>query len=85
MSVGIIGCGYVFDHYMATWAKHSGLVLRGVTDIDRTRAEAVGRFYDLRVYASTDELLADPDIDIIANLPSIESHHEVTVAALEAG
>lgn len=85
MNIGIIGCGYVFDHYMATWEKHPNLVLRGIADIDGPRADAVGRFYGLRVYGSTEEMLADPEIDIVANLTSIESHHEVTMAALAAG
>lgn len=85
MNIGVVGCGYVFDHYLATWAKHPGLVLRGVTDIDRERAETVGRAYGLRVYPSTRALLADPAIDIVANLTSIESHFEVSRDALCAG
>ena len=85
MRVGIIGCGYVFDHYMSTFRNHRGLELAGVTDVDRPRAEHVGQAYGLKVYASNEELLADSSIELVLNLTSIESHYEVTRAALLAG
>jgi len=85
MIVGVIGCGYVFDHYMSTWARHPWLVLKGVADIDTARREMVARAYDVKAYASNEELLADPEITIVANFTSIESHFEVTRAALMAG
>lgn len=85
MKIGIIGCGYVFDHYMATWKKHPGLVIAGIADRDAGRLAAAARFYGLQTYPDTAALLADPEVTIVANLTSIESHYEVTRAALEAG
>jgi predicted dehydrogenase len=85
MKIGIIGCGYVFDHYMATWGRHPGLVLKGVADIDAARRDKVANFYSLKAYASNEELISDPEIGIVVNLTSIESHEQVTRAALEAG
>lgn len=83
--VGIVGCGYVFDHYMATWASHPELEIRGVTDLDRNRTQAVSQAYGLKVYDTIQELLADPLVDIVLNLTSIQSHYEVTKTALLAG
>jgi predicted dehydrogenase len=85
MKVGIIGCGYVFDHYMSTWGRHPRLDLAGVADIDVARLARVAEFYKLRTYPSNAALLADPDIGIVVNLTSIEAHDEVTRAALLAG
>jgi predicted dehydrogenase len=85
MGVGIVGCGYVFDHYLATWDRHPALRLRGIHDADPVRAAAVSRAYGLRDYGSLADLLADPDIEIMVNLTSIGSHYDVTRAALEAG
>lgn len=85
MRIGVIGCGYVFDHYMSTLRQHSTLSIAGVTDINRARAEQVGGFYGLKVYESNEDLLADPEVMLILNLSSIDSHYEVTKAALEAG
>ncbi len=85
MKIGFVGCGYVFDHYMTTFARHRGLSIAGVSDIDRARAEAVGAYYGLKVYESTEALLADPGIETVVNLTSIPAHYEVSRAALEAG
>ncbi|MFS4437714.1 Gfo/Idh/MocA family protein [Paracoccaceae bacterium GXU_MW_L88] len=85
MKIGIIGCGYVFDHYMATRAKHPHVEIAGITDKDTARAVHVADFYDLKQYPDNAAMLADPEIDIIVNLTSIEAHNDVTRAALEAG
>ncbi len=85
MKLGIIGTGYVFDHYMTTIARHPELEIVGVTDIDTRRAAEVGRYYGLKVYETNAALLADPEVECVVNLTSIGSHGEVTRAALEAG
>lgn len=85
MKIGIIGCGYVFDHYMSTWGRHPDLVIKGVADRDPARVKTVTEAYGLQGFATNEALLADPEIGIVVNLTSIESHYEVTKAALEAG
>lgn len=85
MKIGVIGCGYVFDHYMTTLPRHPRLEIAGVADRDGTRARAVGECYGLHVYDDAATLLADPEIAIVANFTSIESHNEISRAALEAG
>ena len=42
MKIGVIGCGYVFDHYMTTLAKHPRLEIAGLADRNTDRAQAVG-------------------------------------------
>ncbi|MEX2517997.1 MAG: Gfo/Idh/MocA family oxidoreductase [Paracoccaceae bacterium] len=85
MKFGIIGCGYVFDHYMATLARHPGLELAGVADLDAARLKQATEFYGLTAYESVEALLADPEIALVANFTSIEAHYEVSKAALLAG
>jgi predicted dehydrogenase len=85
MKIGVIGCGYVFDHYMATFGRHPGIELAGVADRDMARARQVGDYYNLHVYETPQAPLDDPEVEIIANFTSIESHYEVSKAALEAG
>lgn len=85
MRVGVIGCGYVFDHYLATRGNHPGVEIVGVADIDEARLRQATDFYGLRAYGSVEELLSDPDVPVVVNLTSIESHVDVTKAALEAG
>lgn len=85
MKIGIIGCGYVFDHYMSTIKRHPKLEIAGVADIDQNRIDAVTRFYGVRAYPDVPAMLADPEVVLVVNLTSIEAHYEVTRAALEAG
>jgi predicted dehydrogenase len=74
MRIGIIGCGYVFDHYMATMYRHASLQIAGIADVDAARLARVAQFYALKAYPDVDSLLADDTIDIIANFTSIEAH-----------
>lgn len=85
MRVGIIGCGYVFDHYLATWRQHGNLEIAGVYDRDPARLTAVCRAYGLRAYPSRAAMLADPEVRVVVNLTSVASHVEVTRACLLAG
>ena len=85
MRIGIVGCGYVFDHYMATMDRHPEIRIMGVADIDTTRLARVCDFYNLTSYPDVAALLADDAVEIVVNLTSIEAHAGVTRAALEAG
>jgi predicted dehydrogenase len=83
--IGIIGCGYVFDHYMATLSQHRGLHVVGIADKDSARRDRAAAYWGLRAVRDNDALFADPGVAIIVNLTSIQSHAEVTRNALLAG
>ena len=85
MKIGVIGCGWAFDLYMADWARGRGLEIAGVSDLDPARLDVVCRYYGLRRYESNEALLADPDVAIVVNLTPPPCHYPVTKAALEAG
>jgi len=84
MKVGVIGCGFVFDLYMATWASHEDVELAGVWDTDAARLAAVASHYKAHVYDSEAAMLADPAIDTIANFTPLEAHEAVTRAFRKA-
>lgn len=85
MKIGVIGTGYVFDHYMTTLSRHPDIQIVAVTDRDVARARRVGEYYKLKVHPDTATLLADPEVETVANFTSIPSHYKVSRAALEAG
>jgi predicted dehydrogenase len=85
MKIAFVGCGYVFDIYMRSQWAYPELEVCGVFDIDTARSATVARHYGFNVYPSLDALLADPAVEIVVNLTSIASHHEVIRRALEAG
>ncbi|MEM6625613.1 MAG: Gfo/Idh/MocA family oxidoreductase [Pseudomonadota bacterium] len=85
MNIAFVGCGYVFDIYMRTQWAYPEMRICGVFDIDEKRLDVVCKHYDLAKYDSYDDLLRDPEVQIVVNLTSIASHFEVTERALEAG
>jgi predicted dehydrogenase len=85
MKIAFVGCGYVFDIYMRTRWAHPEIEICGVFDIDTSRSAVVARHYGFHVYPSYDALLADPRVETVINLTSIQSHYETTKRALEAG
>lgn len=85
MKLGVIGTGFVFDHYMTTMLRHPEIEIAGIADINQTRAEAVSRYYGLKTYPATEALLGDPAIDCVANFTPIPTHVEISRNALLAG
>jgi predicted dehydrogenase len=85
MKIAVVGCGYVFDFYMAKFPRHPDLEVLGVHDVDAARTAAVSKHYGLKVYPDLATLLGDAQVELVVNLTSIASHYDVTRAALEAG
>ncbi len=83
--IAFVGTGFVADYYMTTLANHPELILGGVWDRDGERLQRFQTFYDLRAYSGLDEVLTDPEIAIIVNLTTPESHYGINRAALDAG
>ncbi|MEL6265163.1 MAG: Gfo/Idh/MocA family oxidoreductase [Pseudomonadota bacterium] len=84
--VAFVGCGYVADFYAMAWPNAAGrLELSGVVDRDRERQDSFARHHGLRAYDSPCAMLADPEIDIVANLTNPSEHEAVSRAALEHG
>lgn len=84
LGVGVVGCGKIVDAYLSAARLYP--VLRFVACADRSpaRAAAVAGRYGLRAVA-VEDLLRDPDVDVVCNLTTPQSHAEVTAAALSAG
>ncbi|KAB0682100.1 Gfo/Idh/MocA family oxidoreductase [Aureimonas leprariae] len=70
---------------MTTLVNHPDLALVGVFDRDGDRAAHFASFHRTRAFASLDELLADPSVEMVLNLTNPASHHAVSSAALAAG
>ncbi|KFL31386.1 oxidoreductase [Devosia riboflavina] len=83
-SVGIIGCGHIFDAYARLSQVFAPLRIVACADIDPATAERRAQQYGLRAMSVSD-LLADPAIDAVINLTNPASHVEISAAALKAG
>lgn len=85
MNVSILGCGFVADMYLATWAGYPELKIVGAYDRDPPRLAAFTQQHGLRAYPDFDALLADDASSLVLNLTNPRSHYETTQACLRAG
>ncbi len=86
MKVGVIGCGMISEIYLKNITSEFTNILQAYACADmnpvaaQTRAEQFG----IRVM-SVEELITDPEIEIVLNLTVPASHYEISKKALLAG
>ncbi|HEX4204347.1 MAG TPA: Gfo/Idh/MocA family oxidoreductase [Ktedonobacteraceae bacterium] len=84
-NIGVIGTGQISSIYLESPSKFDILHFVACADIDMDRARAQAAKYKLPRACTVEELLADPDIDIVLNLTIPNVHADVALNALEAG
>lgn len=82
--IGVIGCGNIAMTYMRNAALFRNVRLVACADVVPQAAIQRGREYGVRA-AGIDELLADPEVDLVLNLTIPTAHFDVTLSALSAG
>src|SRR5437763_548180 len=75
----------VSQQYIKGCREFDILDLVACSDIDLERAKAVARQWNIPKACSVEELLADPEIQIVINLTIPKAHVPVSEAAVEAG
>ncbi len=88
LNVGVVGVGNISRIYLENLTSRFSSFVRvvGCADLVSERASEAARAWELpRAYRSVDELLADPEVDIVLNLTIPAGHHDVCARALEAG
>ncbi|HLK59543.1 MAG TPA: Gfo/Idh/MocA family oxidoreductase [Chthonomonadaceae bacterium] len=83
--VGIIGCGNISGIYFKAGKTFSILDIVACADLDLERARAKAEEHGVPKACTVEELLADPEIQIVINLTIPNAHYSVCRAALEAG
>ena len=84
--IGIVGCGTISGIYLTNLTQHfDNLEVVGCADIFMEKVQEAKAKYGLRKACSVDELMSDPEIDIILNLTIPASHYEINMKALRAG
>ena len=85
MKVGVVGCGNISNVYLEAGKKFDVLDIVAVSDLDLDRAKAKAEEHSVPRALPVDQLLADPEIQIVINLTIPGAHYEVCKAALDAG
>jgi predicted dehydrogenase len=82
LRVGLVGCGKISEAYLRP--EYPEVAYVACADLDETRAKATAASHGLRAMP-VDDLLADPEIDVVCNLTVPRAHAAVSRAALQAG
>ena len=86
LRVGIVGAGIGAEHFQAYLALPDRFEVRYMCDLDETRAvQAVSDRNDVIITGSFDQILADPDIDVVDICLPPHLHLSACCAALKAG
>jgi len=85
LTAGVVGCGNIAGAYADDLTRFPEIDFRGVTDVDPVRAVEFAKKYDVRAYGSVDEMLADPEVDVVVNLTTHHAHFDISRRALAAG
>jgi len=83
--VGIVGTGVISGTYLDHLAVLPGVEVVAVADLEVERAKVVAAKWPGVRAVRSDELAADPDVDVVLNLTIPAAHAPVSLAALEAG
>lgn len=83
--VGLIGTGQISDIYLKNCATFNGLdiVACGSLDMEESRAKAAK--HEIPAIAAPDDIIANPEIDVILNLTIPAAHAEISLKSLGAG
>ncbi len=86
IKIGMIGCGNISSIYLGNLTKtFSTTELVACADLIAERAQKAAQDYSVPKACTVEELLADPDIELVLNLTLPKAHADVCLAALEAG
>jgi predicted dehydrogenase len=85
VKVGVVGCGNISSAYLRISKWFEILDVVACADLIPERAQSQAEAYDVPRACTTEELLADPEIEIVLNLTTPNAHAGVALAALEAG
>jgi len=84
VNIGIIGCGNISSIYLEKSQTFDILKVAACADLIQSRAEAQGTKFGVKP-CSVQDLLSNPEIEIVVNLTTPEAHASVAFDALMAG
>lgn len=84
LTIGVIGCGNISSTYFQAPQQFNNLRIVACADIDLPRAQAQAAKFGIPKACSVEELLADPEIEVVLNLTVPAVHAQISLAALQA-
>lgn len=85
VKIGVVGCGKISGAYFKRLKQFEILEVKSCSDLIPERSQGSAAEFGIPVVCTTEEIMADPEIQIVVNLTTPKSHYEVDKAALLAG
>jgi predicted dehydrogenase len=85
VGVGLIGAGNISTQYLTNLTSFPDVEVRFIADLDLDRAEFQAQAFGVPGFGTVEQLLADPEIEIVVNLTIPKVHAEVAHRVLAAG
>ena len=87
LRIGLIGCGRVAkEHHLPSLQRVANTEIVAVADVDYDQATFLAKTHKIATcYRHTQEMLADQRVEAVGILTPTPSHHQIGMAALQAG
>jgi len=85
LGVGVIGAGVISQTYLENLTSFPDIDVVAVGDMFPERAQAKAEEHGVRAWGTADDVLGNPDVDLVVNLTIPRVHVEVSSAAVAAG
>jgi predicted dehydrogenase len=82
--IGLVGCGNISPTYLRNIRRFQNLEVVACADLIRERAEAKAKEFGIPKVCTTEELVNDPQVEVVLNLTYPKSHAPVDLQALKA-
>lgn len=83
--IGLIGCGRISDIYIKNCAAFKGVEITSCASLLMEESRAKAEQYGIPKACTPEEIIADPNIDMVLNLTVPDAHYDISKRALEAG
>ena len=85
-NVAVVGCGNISSIYLENLTgRFRNVEVYAVSDLVADKAKAQAEKYGVKRIMSFDEILIDPNVDIVLNITTLQTHYSLCKAALLAG
>ena len=85
VKVGVVGCGKISGAYLGMAKNFPVVEMVACADLNMDAARAKAAEYGIPRVLSVEELVKDPEIEIVLNLTVPKAHVPIGLAAIEAG
>lgn len=85
LRIGVIGCGDISGIYFENLRRFPMTEVVACADLDSEKARSRAREFGVPRVLSADEIVTDPDVELILNLTVPKAHGPVNLKAVQAG